>query len=403
MLLTTPRGCVPSTDEETVIRLALIAAIVSRVSFLIGNLNEEHGGAQRLLHDLCSHLPNDEFETTVYYMFGEGTYRADFEAVGTEVVALCADSNHDLGAFARFVRHLRMTPPDVLQTNSPISGAWGRIAGKLFDETRVLSVEHHVHDTRSPFTRAIDDATLPLADVVVGVSEAVESSFAPWERPLLNRIETVPNGVDVRAIEEESREAGAVLEPYPVEPTDRIVGTVGRLIAEKGHRYLIDAMVAVRRNDPNTKLVLVGDGPEKVKLERRAHNRGLMGGDGDDAVVFAGSQSSVPPFLTEFDVGVFPSLNESFGLALAEAMAAGVPVVGSDIPPFRRLLDDGEAGVLVPPRDSSALARAIATMLTHDGRREQLRARGRKRIERQFSVEKTVHEYADLYRETVDR
>jgi hypothetical protein len=119
-------------------------------------------------------------------MFGEGTFQPDLEAAGARVVALDANSNYDPRAFVRFVRALRTGRPDVLHTNSPISGAWGRVAGRLAGVPHLLSVQHTIHDSRRPLARAVDDDTLPLADAVVGVSEAVTSSFAPWERSLLD-------------------------------------------------------------------------------------------------------------------------------------------------------------------------------------------------------------------------
>lgn len=372
------------------------------VSFLIGELNKEHGGAQQLLYDLCRTLPSSEFDLTIYYMFGEGTFQPDFEAAGAQVSSLEANSNHDLRAFIRLARALRADQPDILHTNSPISSTWGRIAGKIVGGPPIVSVEHHVHDARSPLARVVDDLTLPLADSIVGVSEAVTTSFAPLECLLLNATDTstvtIPNGVDVDAIDAGRRDSDGILEQYPIDPSDPIIGTIGRHVDEKGYRYLIDAMEPITRKHPNAKLLLVGDGPERAALERQACRRGLLDSAERDAVVFVGQQPSVPPFLAHFDIAAFPSIDESFGLALAETMAARVPVVGTDIPAFRRILDDGEAGVLVPPRDSDALATAINIVLSDDSFRKQLRHRGRERIEHCFSIQRTAQQYAELYR-----
>lgn len=374
------------------------------VSFLIGLLNKGQGGAQQLLYDLCTRLTDDEFDLTVYYMFGEGTFQSDFEAVGVRVVSLDAKSNYDPRAFARFVQALRTDQPDVLHTNSPISSTWGRVAGKIAGIPRVVSAEHHVHSMRRPLARAVDDLTLPLADSIVGVSEAVTTSFAPLERWLLDvtdtPVVTIPNGVDVDAIDAGCRASDGTLDPYPIKSSDRIIGTVGRHVEGKGYRYLIDAMVPITREYPNAKLLLIGDGPERTALERRARCRGLLDTDGTDAVVFVGQQPSVPPFLAHFDIGAFPSTDESFGLALAETMAASVAVVGSDIPAFRRLLGD-EAGILIPPCESDTLATALSTILADDSHRERLSSRGRERIEQHFSIEQTARNYAELYQNTI--
>lgn len=375
------------------------------VSFLIGLLNKEEGGAQQLLYDLCTHLPNDEFNLSVYYMFGEGTFKPEFKSAGVRVVPLEANSNCDPRAFARFVRTLQSEQPDVLHTNSPISSTWGRIAGKIVGVPYLVSAEHHMHDARRPLARAVDDFTSPLADSIVGVSEAVTSSFSPLERLILNRTDTpvitIPNGIDVDAIDAAYHDGDGILDPYSVEPSDPIIGTVGRLVEEKGYRYLIDAMGPITREYPKAKLLLVGDGPERAALEQRARRQGLLDVDGTDTVVFVGQQPLVPPFLVHFDIGAFPSVDESFGLALAETMTAGVAVVGTDIPAFRRLLNDGEAGVLVPPRDSTALATAICTVFEDDSHRDELCNRGRERIKQHFSIERTAWNYAELYRTLV--
>lgn len=371
-----------------------IEAVMIKVSFLIGNLNKEHGGAQQLLYDLCQHLP-EKFNLTVYYMFGDGTFRSDFETTGARVVALEANSNYDIRAFTRLIGDLQRENPDILHTNSPISGSWGRVAGRLAGIPHIISVQHAIHDSRDPFARAIDDITLPLADTVVGVNKEVISSFAEWERLFLYNTDTqtIMNGIDVDWIEAACRSQNTheVLEPYPIDPTDQIIGSVGRHVEMKGYRYLIDAMPSVIRKHPNAKLILVGDGPEREKLERQTKQRNI-----DSSVVFVGYQSAVPPFLACFDIGVFPSLNESFGLALGEAMAAGVPVIASDIPAFREVVDS--AGKLIESGDPEMLADAINDLLDDQEQRNLLARSGHKRIKQHFSIRYTAQKYSELYR-----
>ena len=372
------------------------------LSFIIGNLNKEHGGAQQLLYDLCVHLPSDEFDTTVYYMFGDGTLRPDLEAEGVTVVALDANSNYDLRAFSRLIRRLRVDSPDILHTNSPISGTWGRVAARIAGVPRIVSAEHTVHDALDPFARVVNGVTLPLADGTVGVSEAVTTSFTPWERFLLDRagvrVETITNGVNVDGIEARARESGTPLDQYPIDTSGPVIGAVGRHIEQKGYEYLLDAFGNVLDEYPEATLVFLGDGPQRTALERRAERN-----DVDDATLFAGAVPSVPPFLGQFDLAVFPSLAEGLPLAPAEAMAARVPVIGTEISPFRRLLDNGKVGVLVPPRDADALASAIIRLLDASDERAALAERGHDHVRNHFSIVQTTEEYATLYKKLMNQ
>lgn len=140
----------------------------------------------------------------------------NFKPVDTQVVPLEAASNHDPRAFVRFVRGFRSDRPDIPHTNSPVSSTWG-----------------------------------------VGVSEAVTESFAPFERWLLvatdTSVVTIPNGDSRLDIDAGYCDSEGILDPYPVEPSDLIIGTVGRHIEAKGYQTLIDTMVSVTREHPEHK------------------------------------------------------------------------------------------------------------------------------------------------------
>ena len=367
------------------------------ISFLIGKLNREHGGAQQLLYDLCTHLPDDEFDITVYYMFGEGTFQPAFEAADTDVTALRANTNYDLQAFVRLVRALDRNRPDVLQTNSPISGAWGRIAAQLVGVPEVVSVEHNVHNAYPYKHRIVNGTTLPFADAIVGVSTAVVDSIDGVEKTWLEATSrpdrrSIPNGVDIATIDAAQQDADDVLDDYDsIEPSDIIVGTMGSHTPQKGFENLVRAMPDLRRDYPDLKTIILGDGPLRSSLEQIAENHGVA-----DRVTFTGYVEDVYPFLSHFDVGVFPSRWEGFGLVVAEAMAAGVPVVASDIPAFREIVDD--TGILVQPDSPDALAAAVGDLLDDRPRRRHLASAGRKRVVQHFSIEKAASEYAELYR-----
>lgn len=364
--------------------------------FLIGRLNREHGGAQQLLFDICNQLP-PEFNTTVFYMYGEGTYEGDFKSHGVEVIDISARSNYDVQAFRQFVSNLREQQPDILHTNSTISGVWGRVAGTLAGVPNIVSVEHNVHDSYRPFARHANGITLPLTDVAVGVSQSVtDSMFKPR---LLNasgvdRL-TIYNGVDIKRIEDSFADSAEVFtEETGLDPETPIVGTVGRLCDQKGFDVLLEAFQTIKSQVANAQLVIVGGGPARGNLESQAESLGIA-----ENVVFTGFVDSVFPLLPQFTIATFPSRWEGFGLAPAEAMVASRPIVASDIPAFREVI--GDAGILVPPQNPTALGSAIGSLLKHDQRQTELGEKGYKRVVDRFSIDRTVQEYISLYREVV--
>lgn len=367
------------------------------LSYLIGNLNKEHGGAQQLLYDICRHLPQDEFEITVYYMFGEGTFQSAFEDVGANVVPLDAGSNYDLLTFRSFARSLRSNDQDILQTNSAISGVWGRVGGTLARVPNIVSVEHSVHTEYPVSNRVANGVTLPLSDSIVGVSNVVTGSFPMWERAFLSQktdIRVIHNGVDVNAIEQQFENYEEIRTQLDIDHNDPVIGTVGRFKKAKGYEYLIRSFPAVKRAHEDAQLLLIGGGECEGKLKREARATGFR-----DDIVFAGQLPNVFPYLPIFDVAVFPSLWESFGLSPVEAMVARRPIVATNIPAFEEVI--GEAGHLVEPKNESELATAIATVLDDEKYGNELAERGYRRAVCELSIERTVEEYVDLYRDLV--
>lgn len=357
-----------------------------RVAGLIGNLNKEHGGAQQLLYDIFRRLP-EEFQPRVYHLFGPGTFREDFETAGIPVHHLEAGSNYDLRAFWRLRHRLREDRPDILHTNSPISGVWGRIAAMLVSDLQVVSVEHSVRRAYRIWPRLANGLTLPLADAVVGVSQpAVDSLRSAWEGRLLpagTEVVSIPNGVDTERFSPGSSNDGAG-------DDDLIVGTVGRLIDAKGFDRLLRAWPRVIDSVPEARLQIVGDGPKRGELESLAKKLRV-----DASVAFLGYRANPLPAYRRFDVAVFPSRWEGFGLTVAEAMATSVPVIAADIQSFRHVV--GEAGLLVAGANTDALAGTIVDLLEHPERRVRLGAAGRQRVRAHFSADCVACDYAELY------
>jgi glycosyltransferase involved in cell wall biosynthesis len=173
-----------------------------------------------------------------------------------------------------------------------------------------------------------------------------------------------------------------------------LVGDVARLARQKDHRTLLAAMATVRREHPDARLVLVGDGELRAELEQLAAGLGLEG-----SVLFTGARDDVPDLLASFDVFAHAARYEGFCLAVVEAQAAGIPVVATAVGGVPEAVANGETGLLVPPGDDHALAAAITRLLEDQPLADRLAAAGRRRVHDLYSERRMVEETLRLYGE----
>ncbi len=160
----------------------------------------------------------------------------------------------------------------------------------------------------------------------------------------------------------------------------------------KGHASLIDATVQILEKFPNTKVLLVGDGPRRSQMENKVSALALS-----DTIIFTGIRQDVREILPLFDLFVLPSLSEGLPVSILEAMAASKPVVATYVGGVPEAVVDGVTGLLVPPRDPTALAQAIVHLLGDPDLRQQMGQAGRERVLEHFSVERMVERTQNLY------
>jgi len=276
--------------------------------------------------------------------------------------------------------------PDVVHVHEPFAPSTGMFAA-LTSPAPVVAT-FHAYAERSLALAAFS----PLLRTVwkrLAVRLAVSNAAASFAgRYFTDHFRIVPNGIDV------VRFRG--VEPATGLPPGRRLLFVGRLDPRKGFRYAVEAFRRVHREFDDAVLVVAGDGPERaalMQLPEEVRRRVSMLG----VVQYA----DLPRYHAAADVFLAPNTGgESFGVVLAEAMAAGLPVVASDIPGYREVVRNGEEGLLVPPRDPEALAGAISRLLTDQALARRLGDAGSRRAER-FRWEVVAAEIEDAYRDAV--
>ena len=176
------------------------------------------------------------------------------------------------------------------------------------------------------------------------------------------------------------------------------IGIVAKLSPVKGHQYFLEAAAAIADARSNVAFLVVGDGVRKKELEEMAAELGIA-----DKVIFAGARDDVPSLLKLMDVFVLSSLSEGSPNVVLEAMAAGLPVVATDVGGLPEIVIDGESGILVPPGDSGALAAAVGDLLDDPARAVAMGRTGLALAMERHDIERVVREMEGIMDRLLDQ
>jgi len=387
-----------------------------RVLQLIANL--DRGGGQEVVRTLVRQLPDARCDPVVVSL-ADGPLRREIERLGVPVEIVAGRSRaltagpaaiaelrrirNDLG---RLVARYR---PQVIQTHllrsldflaldlrrEPGVGAvFWTIHNAMLDlrvdqlpgsQRRLLGPKRFAH-------RALYQAGGRVADGFIAVSSDVAASVRAAYHPSPGRLAVIPNGVDVeRYAEPVDREA--VRRSIGVPPAAPMAIVVAKLMTQKGHAVLLDALPRVIGRVPDLHVVLVGEGDLRAELESRVAAMGMAG-----RVTFAGNRGDIPHLLAASDLFVLPSLWEGLPMALLEAMATGLPVVASAVSGTSEVIEPGRSGLLVRPGEPTALGDAMLTVLQDRSVAAALGAAARARVEACYSARVQAQRHAELYR-----
>ena len=371
----------------------------ARARVLILTVGSGMGGAERLIRMTAPRLQAAGYDVTVATLKEErGAIAADLREAGVPFVSFGGRWKYDPRPVLRLRRALVAGRFDILHAHLFLANVAARAAGRAAG-VPVIITSHHDTDVwmRAPH-RLVERVTSGWSDLVVTCSEAVRRYAIERHRLSAARVRTLRNAIEVPMALPGAEARAAVRRDLGAGADEILIATLGRLDEpKKGLATFLEAAARVAAAEPRARFCLVGEGPARTALERRARELRLEG-----RLSLAGERRDVFQILSGVDVFVQPSLWEGFGLTVIEAMAAARPVVASRVGGVPEVLRDGIDGLLVPPGDPHALAQAILRLARDPDLAARLGAAGRARACSEFGIDGLVEATMRIYDELLE-
>lgn len=334
---------------------------------------------------------------TVLCLDGVGALGERMQTEGVDVIALSRRPGLDFSVARRMAKVIRARRLQVLHAHQYTPFFYGALAARLANiGTRVIFTEHgrHYPDVISWKRRLANRVVFDrLADRITGVCDFSARGLAEHDGFSRSRIEVIENGIDL-ARYQTPVDRKALRLRLRLDPARRYVASVARLHPVKDHRTLLEAFSHVAQIASDVDLLLVGDGPLRSELEQQASALGIA-----SRVCFTGLRDDVPDILAAIDVFTLSSLSEAASITLLEAMAAGVPVVVTDVGGNGEIIRDGLDGLLTPRGDARALADALTKVLSNRPFAVSLGRSGAERVSSRYQLNRTIERYLKMYQQ----
>jgi glycosyltransferase involved in cell wall biosynthesis len=382
-------------------------------------LNLERAGAQEVVRTLAEYLQNNGCTVTIC-TFQDGPVRFEIEKLGVKVEVLNRPrySIMFLPMFLAEMRRIRQELARLIETYQ-IDVAQTHILEAL--DFLVLSLRHdtnlrvvlwtmqnaeflptHKHWLLRPkrlVYRLLYRLLASRVDGFIAVSDEVRESIVKQIGPIQDKVFTTCNAVNLKPFERPGDKTALCRQlGLKAEARSHLIATVGRLTEQKGHCYLIDAATTVVSAYPDAHFLFIGDGESKDELQQQVQQARLSAN-----VHFLGIRDDVPDLLAAVDLFVLPSLWEGLSVALLEAMAAGKPIVATAVSGTVQAMTHGQTGLVVPPRDSQALANAIVQLLSKPAQAQAMGRAAKQHVTINYSAQKQANEHLALYRQLLNK
>jgi glycosyltransferase involved in cell wall biosynthesis len=350
------------------------------------------GGAEQVIYQIIENRDRRRFDVSILCLNKPmGAFGNELAKKGYDVFVFGRRPGLDVKLISWIRKYISRNKVDILHCHQYTPYVYG-VLGAALTRTKVIYTEHgRFYPEQRRLKRLIVNPFLCLlTDYVTAISYATRDALVQFEKFPVGKIHVVYNGIDERKYR--GAEEEGLKESLGICDSAEVLGTVARLDAIKNQSMMLKALKIVHQTYPNTYLIIVGDGPERKRLESQAAAFGLS-----QYVIFAGFKVDAHRFYRIMDIFLLTSFSEGTAMTLLEAMASGVACIATDVGGNREILEDNVSGVIVPSDDELTLAERICQLINDKKVRQKIGEAGTKRFYEKFTVDKMVKAYEKMY------
>lgn len=361
------------------------------------------GGVEEHLLSLLTHLNRDEFEPLVVFPSALASLmKTDLEKINVEFYEISIRSWINLKDIVQFIRLIKKRKVNIVHSHLFFASMFANPIAKLSGVPITIETAHIRELWRKGPIKTcyfIDRFFSVFTDKIIAVSNAVANYLITVKGLNSQKIKVVHNGRDLSKFRPDinPNTSAEMKRRFSLNDATGIVGVIGRLNFQKGHRYFLKAIPHVLAKIPKVKFLIVGDGELRKELEDLAEHLGIS-----KNVIFAGFQKEIPEIISILDILVLPSLFEGLPLVAIEGSAMAKPVIVTNVDGSPEAIKHQETGIVVPPKDPIALAQAMLALLEDKERASRYGENGRIFVRKRFNIDLQVRETERLYKSCLD-
>lgn len=356
------------------------------------------GGAEKQLLNLVVNLDKEKYNIYVGYFQGKGELKKKFRDCRIQTNKFGFIGLWDISILWQLYKDMRANRYDIVHTHGFKADLWGTIAARLAKVPVIISTVHNQERYLiNPIVKILEKWIIsPIDDTIIVVSEGVKRFLIKTCGIQEKKIKRVYYGINLGDIKIDKYKD--IRQKFGIDRNAPLIGCIGRLIKQKGHQYLIQAAKMVMENFPEAKFLIVGKGRLEKKLKKLVKSLSL-----ESSVIFTGFREDIYSIIDKLNLMVMPSIWEGFGLVLLEAMALGKPVVATNIGGIPEIIEDGKSGILVKPKDSKGLARAIIKLLQDTTLNKKMQGIAQLSVKERFPLDKMLRDIDKIYSALIEQ